>query len=425
MKVLVVGKGAREHALVWKISRSPLVEKVYCFPGNAGISQIAQIPELADDSVNTLADFAKKELIDFTVVGPEDYLAKGIVDHFESLGLKIFGANKNAAKLESSKVFAKEIMDSANIPTASYSTVTDLNSGIKVLEKSSFPIVLKADGLAAGKGVVICDSLRSATSELTEMLGGKFKDAGAKVVIEQFLKGEELSLLLLTDGTAVKPLLFSQDHKALLDGDTGPNTGGMGAYAPVLSGTSELYEKINEHVTLPLLNELKKRNIDYRGILYIGLMIVEGIPYVLEYNARFGDPETEPLMMMLESDIVPYFTACTEKILEKLPELEWIEGYGATVVIASGGYPESYKKGVLISGLGSVDENCVVFHAGTKFNGNGEIVTDGGRVLMVTGTGKTIQETMDLIYKNVGKISFDGAYYRKDIAHREIKRIKK
>lgn len=424
MKVLVVGKGAREHALAWKISRSPLVEKVYCFPGNAGISEIAQIPELADDSVNTLADFAKKERIDFTVVGPEDYLAKGIVDHFESLGLKIFGANKNAAKLESSKAFAKEIMDSANIPTASYSTVTDLNSGKKVLERSLFPIVLKADGLAAGKGVVICDSLRSATSELTEMLGGKFKDAGAKVVIEQFLKGEELSLLLLTDGSSVKPLLFSQDHKALLDGDTGPNTGGMGAYAPVLSGTSELYEKINEKVTLPLLNELKKRNIDYRGILYIGLMIVDGIPYVLEYNARFGDPETEPLMMMLESDIVPYFTACAERTLGKLPELEWIEGYGATVVIASGGYPESYKKGVLISGLGSVDKDCVVFHAGTKFNENGKIVTDGGRVLMVTGTGKTIQETMDTVYKNVGKISFDGAYYRKDIAHREIKRIK-
>ena len=425
MKVLVVGKGAREHALAWKISKSPLVEKVYCFPGNAGISEIAHIPKLTDDSVNTLAEFAKKEQIGLTVVGPEDYLAEGIVDHFESAGLKIFGANKNAAKLESSKAFAKEIMDSADIPTASYSTVTDLNSGIEVLRKSSFPIVLKADGLAAGKGVVICDSFETAAAGLKEMLEGKFKAAGAKVVIEQFLKGEELSLLLLTDGNNVKPLLFSQDHKALLEGDTGPNTGGMGAYAPVLSGTHDIYSKIDRSVTKPLLNELKKRNIDYRGILYIGLMIVDGVPYVLEYNARFGDPETEPLMMMLKSDIVPYFTACTEKTLKNLPELEWIEGYGATVVIASGGYPESYQKGMVISGLGSVDKDCVVFHAGTKFSGNGETVTDGGRVLMVTGTGKTIKETMDLVYKNTGKICFNGAYYRKDIAHREISRVEK
>ena len=425
MKVLVAGKGAREHALAWKISKSPLVEKVCCFPGNAGISEIAEIPSLPDDSVESLAAFALKEGVDLTVVGPEDYLSKGMVDHFESLGLKIFGANKDAAKLESSKAFAKEVMDSAGIPTAGYSTVTTVEAGTAVLQRSKFPIVLKADGLAAGKGVVICDSFETASTELKEMLGGKFKDAGAKVVIEEFLKGEELSLLLLTDGLNVIPLLFSQDHKALLAGDTGPNTGGMGAYAPVISGTPGLYSEIESSVTRPLLAELRKRGINYRGILYIGLMIVDGKPYVLEYNARFGDPETEPLMMMLESDIVPYFKACAEGSLKGLPELKWKNGYGATVVMASDGYPGTYPKGEVITGLDSVDSGIAVFHAGTKFDKDGRIVTDGGRVLMVTATGPTIKKTMDTIYSSIDRIKFKGAYYRPDIAHREIKRTVK
>jgi phosphoribosylamine---glycine ligase len=423
MKVLVVGKGAREHALAWKIAQSEIVNKVYAYPGNAGISEVAEIPVLKDDSIETLCEFALSEKIDLTVVGPEDYLAKGITDLFESKGLKIFGVNRSAAFLESSKAFAKEIMTSANIPTASFHTVTDMEAGTNILEKSSFPIVLKADGLAAGKGVVICDNLDTATKELSEMLQGKFKDAGAKVVIEQFLKGEELSLLLLTDGTNVKKLLFSQDHKALSEGDKGPNTGGMGAYTPVSFANESLYEKVNLLVTLPLLNELKKRNIDYRGVLYIGLMIVDKTPYVLEYNARFGDPETEPLMFMLESDIVPYFKACIERTLDKLPEMRWYDGYGATVVMASGGYPDSYPKGVEIKGLDTVDSDCTVFHAGTIYKGN-SILTDGGRVLMVTGRGKTAQDAMSKVYRNVEKITFDGSYYRKDIGYREIQRNK-
>lgn len=425
MKVFVVGKGAREHALVWKISKSSLVGKVFSFPGNAGISQIAEVPDLTDDSLQSLLDFALKEKIDLTVVGPEDYLAKGIVDLFEKNGLKIFGVNKAAAALESSKAFAKEVMDSAKIPTAAYSTVTDFESGKNVLKSSKYPVVLKADGLAAGKGVVICDSYENAEKELSEMLQGKFKDAGTKVVIEEFLKGEELSLLLLTDGTNVRKLLFSQDHKALLDGDVGPNTGGMGAYTPVSFADSKLYENTNKNVIIPLLNELKKRNIDYKGVLYIGLMIVNGEPFVLEYNARFGDPETEPLMFMLKSDIVPYFIACADKTLNELPELEWFKGYGATVVIASHGYPENYKKGETIKGLDQVEDDCAVFHAGTVFDKTGAVVTDGGRVLMVTASGSTISKAVENVYRNVEKISFNNSFFRRDIGHREIKREKK
>lgn len=425
MKVLVVGKGGREHALAWKIAQSFYVDKLFCFPGNAGIAEVAEIPDIADDSIESLLDFAIKESIDLTVVGPEDYLAKGIVDAFEAKGLRIFGVNKDAARLESSKAFAKEVMKAAKIPTAAYSTVTDFESGDKILKTSKYPVVLKADGLAAGKGVIICATYEEASSELSQMLGGKFKSAGAKVVIEEFLKGEELSLLLLTDGTNVKPLLFSQDHKALNDGDTGLNTGGMGAYTPVKPGTDELYEKVDKTITQPLLGELKKRGIDYRGILYIGLMIVDGEPFVLEYNVRFGDPETEPLMFMLISDIVPYFRAVAGKgdtTLEALPELVWRSGYGMCVVLASGGYPEGYEKGKVISGLDSVDENCVVFHAGTKFDALGNIVTDGGRVLMVTSGGKDINEAVENTYKNVEKITFDKAYFRHDIAHREMER---
>ena len=441
MKVFVVGKGGREHALVWKIAQSFYVDKVYCFPGNAGISEMAEIPEINDDSVESLLNFALKEDIDLTVVGPEDYLAKGIVDAFEAKGLRIFGVNMEAAKLESSKAFAKEVMKSANIPTAAYSTVTDFESGDKILKTSKYPVVLKADGLAAGKGVIICNTYEEAASELSQMLGGKFKSAGAKVVIEEFLKGEELSLLLLTDGTNVKRLLFSQDHKALNDGDTGLNTGGMGAYTPVASGTDELYEKVNESITQPLLKELKKRGINYRGILYIGLMVVENEPFVLEYNVRFGDPETEPLMFMLISDIVPYFWAVSgadkpsfgqdDKTvppftsLEALPDLVWRLGYGMCVVLASGGYPESYEKNKEIRGLGDIDKNCFVFHAGTKSDNSGRILTDGGRVLMVTSKGENIAQAVANTYKNVEKISFDKMYFRHDIAHREIERNKK
>jgi len=422
MKVLVVGKGGREHALAWKIAQSDVVEKVFAFPGNPGIAQVAQIPDLPDDSNETLKNFAIKEGIDLTVVGPENYLANGIADIFEKSGLKIFGVNKKAAQLESSKAFAKEIMQSANIPTAAHTTVDELEKGKAVLRNSSYPVVLKADGLAAGKGVIICDSEEIAQTELEEMLGGKFSDAGSRVVIEQFLVGEELSLLLFVDGENVKHLQFSQDHKALLDGDKGPNTGGMGAYTPVSIGDKKTIETVDKMVVGPLLSEFKKREIDYRGILYIGLMMVDETPYVLEYNVRFGDPETEPLMMMMESDIVPYMIATFEKKLGLTSDIKWHKGAGATVVLASSGYPGSYEKGKVIENLDKTDSDCVVFHAGTKSSQDGSIVTDGGRVLMVTCRGENISQAIEKTYLNTEKIVFDGAYCRKDIGYREIKR---
>ncbi|MBR6245427.1 phosphoribosylamine--glycine ligase [bacterium] len=434
MKVLVVGKGAREHALVWKIAQSFYVDKVYCYPGNAGIAEIAEIPQIKEDSVQAIADFAASAAIDLTVVGPEDYLAKGIVNEFSRRGLPIFGVSQEAAQLESSKAFAKEVMKSADIPTAAYSVVTTMKEGEAVLKKSKFPVVLKADGLAAGKGVVICETREEAEKELADMLGGKFKSAGETVVIEEFLKGEELSLLLITDGDSVKNFLFSQDHKAVSDGDTGKNTGGMGAYTPVSLGTDELYQKIDKTITQPLLAELKRRKIVYRGILYIGLMLVEGEPYVLEFNVRFGDPETEPLMFMLVSDIVPYFLSAAENTrffkhqnppvmqLEMLPDFLWHQGYGISVVLASKGYPDSYEKGKVITGLDEKSNDFTVFHAGTKLSDDGRTVTDGGRVLMVTTSGKTIREAIDNVYKNVDRIKFDGIQFRHDIAFKELKR---
>ena len=422
MKVLVVGKGGREHALAWKIAQSEMVEKIYAFPGNPGIAEVAEIPDLPNDSNETLKDFVIKKGIDLTVVGPEAYLAAGIADVFEENGLKIFGVNKNAAQLESSKAFAKEIMQDAKIPTASHVTVDSVEKGREALEKCDYPIVLKADGLAAGKGVVICETEEKAEIELAEMLGGKFSDAGSKVVIEQFLKGEELSLLLFVDGENVRPLQFSQDHKALLDGDKGPNTGGMGAYTPVSIADRETFNNIRQLVVKPLLLEFKKKSIDYRGILYIGLMMVDETPYVLEYNVRFGDPETEPLMMMMKSDIVPYMTATCDRKLGQTGDILWHEGAGATVVLASSGYPNSYEKGKVIENFDKTDADCVVFHAGTKSTANGKVVTDGGRVLMVTCRGKNISEAIEKAYQNTERIVFEGAYYRRDIGHREIER---
>lgn len=421
MKVLVVGKGGREHALAWKIAQSENVEQVYAFPGNPGIAQVAQIPDLPNDSNETLKYFAINNGIDLTVVGPEAYLADGIADVFEKEGLKVFGVNKKAAQLESSKAFAKEIMQDAGIPTAAHTTVNSLEKGLEVLENSEYPIVLKADGLAAGKGVVICETKEEAQNELKDMLGGKFSDAGSRVVIEQFLKGEELSLLLFVDGNNVRALQFSQDHKALLEGDKGPNTGGMGAYTPVSIADKKTVRDVDNQVVKPLLSEFKKKDIDYRGILYIGLMMVNEIPYVLEYNVRFGDPETEPLMMMMKSDIIPYMTATVDRKLGDTEEVLWHDGAGATVVLASNGYPGSYEKGKTIENLNLIDDDCVVFHAGTKAE-NGSIVTDGGRVLMVTCRGENISEALEKTYKNTAKIHFEGAYCRKDIGYREVRR---
>ncbi len=424
MKVLVLGSGAREHALVWKIIRSELVEKVFAFPGNAGIAEIAQIPQIENSSSAILA-FAEKEKIGLVVIGPENYLAAGMADLFVEAGISVFGVNKLAAMLESSKAFAKEVMKEAKIPTARYFTVESYEEGAKILKSMPYPIVLKADGLAAGKGVVITDNPVQAETELKLMLDGRFADAGKKVVIEEFLRGEELSLILFVDKKSYRALEFSQDHKAILDGDKGANTGGMGAYLPVSIGTKELYGKIEKTVIKPLLETLEKKGIEYRGALYIGLMICDNEPFVLEFNARFGDPETEPLTYMMKSDIVPYLVATAEGKLEELPEIQWNEGYGVTVVIASEGYPEQFEKGFPIEGLDKIKGESVVFHAGTSKNNEGAFVNNGGRVLMVTSNGETIEEAIKNVYTATDLISFKNAYFRKDIAHRELKRVKK
>jgi len=422
MKILVVGSGAREHALAWKISKSELTEKIFVFPGNAGMEDIATTPDLSDDSVDTLVKFALDEKIDLTVIGPEKYLAEGLVDVFEKNGLKVFGVNQKAAQLESSKAFAKDMMKKYNVATAKYFVVSNKQEGHKILKSMPYPVVIKADGLAAGKGVSIVSNPTEAEQELADMLDGKFSDAGKKVVIEEFLDGEELSLILFVDGEEIRPMQFSQDHKAAYDGDKGPNTGGMGAYTPVAFGDDKLYSKVKKEVILPLLKGFKKEGIDFRGVLYIGLMIVKNNPYVLEFNVRFGDPETEPLMLSIKSDIVPYMLAVSESKLSKTTEIESNPGYFATVVMASGGYPGNYKKGHVITGLNDISDEVSVFHAGTAKNENGDFINVGGRVLMLSSGAETINGALDKVYEAANKINFEGSFYRKDIGYREIKR---
>ncbi len=421
MKVLVIGSGAREHALAWKILRSEKVEELYAFPGNAGIEEIAEIPKIKN-SVDDIAAFAEKEAIDLVVIGPEDYLAKGLADILNEKGISVFGPSREAAELEASKAFAKDMMKEAAIPTARYFTVNSMEEGKKILHSLPYPLVLKADGLAAGKGVVIVQTPEEGERELEEMLSGKFNDAGKKVVIEEFLKGEELSLLFFVDGDHYRALSFSQDHKAIYDGDKGPNTGGMGAYTPVSIGTPELRDRVAEKVVEPLISAMKKRGIVFKGVLYAGLMIVENEPYVLEFNVRFGDPETEALLFHMKSDIIPYLVAVAEGRLSEMPEIQWNEGYSATVVMASEGYPGSYPKGLPISGLDRVSSSTVVFHAGTASRQDGTFITNGGRVLMVTSSGTTMKKAVEKAYENVSKIHFDGAYFRRDIGKRELER---
>ncbi len=423
MKVFVVGGGGREHALVWKIARSPLVKEVHAFPGNAGIAEYAVIPALPDDRPETLLDYARRERFDLTVVGPEKYLAQGIADLFATEGIPLFGVTKEAAQLESSKIFAKRLMAEAGVPTARFVAVSSLEEGRAALRSFSYPLVMKADGLAKGKGVSIVADREAAERELSGFIGGRFKDAGKRVVIEEFLDGEELSLILLTDGLSWRTFPFAQDHKRAFEGDTGPNTGGMGAYTPVSIGTETLLGKCEERIVGPLLEILRRKGIGYRGVLYIGLMMVEGEPYVLEYNVRFGDPETEVLLVSLESDLVPYLRAVCEGRLGEMPPLSFREGAAATVVVASGGYPGSYRKGLSIGGIDFLDRSVFLFHAGTVRTPEGRLVTAGGRVFMVTAHGDSLATAVAQATDNAGRILFDGAFFRRDIAHRELRRI--
>jgi phosphoribosylamine--glycine ligase len=421
MKVLVVGGGGREHALVWKIAQSPKVTKIYCAPGNAGISQQATIVPIKANDLKGLLEFALEEKIDLTVVGPEDPLTQGVVDLFESKGLLIFGASKKAAEIEGSKVFAKEMMKKYHIPTAFYEIFDDRNEAVKYIRKQGAPIVVKADGLAAGKGVIVCKTIEEAIQSVDRIMVEKiFGEAGNRVVVEEYLIGEEASYIAFTDGRAILPMASSQDHKPIFDGDQGPNTGGMGAYSPASVVTDEVNEKIIEKVLRPIIYGMGEEGRTYKGVLYAGLMIHEGQPKVLEFNARFGDPETQPVLMRMKGDIVPVLEACMKGTLSQ-HRIEWDRRASVCVVMASKGYPGDYEKGKVIAGLKEVSrmEGVFVFHAGTALNGD-QVLTNGGRVLGVTGLGEDIPRAIERTYQAVKKISWDGFHYRTDIGQKAL-----
>jgi len=424
MKVLVIGSGGREHALVWKINQSPRVIKIYCAPGSAAIAELAQCVAISAEQIDQLADFAAKEKIDLTVVGPELPLTLGIADLFESRGLRIFGPSQAAAQLEGSKAFAKEILHANGIPTAAFGTFTDAPSAKRYLAEQKSPYVIKADGLAAGKGVLICLSRQEAEAAIDQILVQKvFGQAGDKVVIEEFLDGEEASFMVLTDGEHVLPLATSQDHKRVFDNDEGANTGGMGAYSPAPVVTPEVHERVLREVLAPLLNGLKQQNIRYRGVLYVGLMITKDGPKVVEFNARFGDPECQPIMMRLRSDLIPLLEATIDGTLHEVKP-QWYDDPAVCVVLTANGYPGAYGKGKEIHGLDQLKNwsDGFVFHAGTAREQD-RWLTTGGRVLGVTARGKNIASAVENVYRAVGKISWDGMHYRKDIARRAFNKI--
>jgi len=418
MKVLVIGSGGREHAIVWKLAQSRVVDKIYCAPGNAGISQIAECVELESKNFSSLLDFVKYEWIDLTVVGPEDPLAQGIVDLFLKEGQKIIGPKKDAAQLEGSKVFAKDFMKRHKIPTAEYKVFTSYTHAEEYIRLKGTPIVVKADGLAAGKGVFVCQSYEQAVEALRLIMKEKvFGLAGERVVVEECLQGQEVSYLVFTDGKTIVPMVTSKDHKRLLDNDEGPNTGGMGTFSPNPIITSELEKEILEKIIKPTIYGLKSEGIVYKGILYAGLMIVNGKPYVLEFNCRFGDPETQVILPRLETDLLDIFMGISEEKLNQI-NIKWLENASLCVILASQGYPGKYKKGFPIKGLDKIKDikDVTVFHAGTKFDENGNIVTNGGRVIGVTAWGKNLKEARDKAYDSVKLIYFEGMQYRKDIA---------
>ena len=424
MRILVIGGGGREHTLVWKIARSPFVEKIYCIPGNAGIGETADCKKMdIEGTFDPLAQFAMDEKIDLTVVGPEDPLANGLVDHFENLGLRVFGPSKAATEIESSKVFSKELMNKYGVPTAKGEIFDDPREAASYIRKVGAPIFVKADGLAKGKGAFPCRDLQEALDAVNAIMVEKqFGEAGNRVLVEEFLEGEEASFIAFTDGKTILPMASSQDHKPIYDGDRGPNTGGMGAYSPAPVVTGEVHDLIMETVMEPAVRGMAAEGRPYKGVLYSGLMIAEGKPKVLEFNARFGDPENQAVIPRLKSDIVPVMQACIDGTLDKV-RLEWADGPAVCVVMASGGYPVKYEKGKVISGLevAGAMENVIVFHAGTARKGN-DIITNGGRVLGVTALGSDIEDAISRAYEAVEKISFEKAYFRRDIGRKALER---
>lgn len=424
LKVLVVGGGGREHALVWKIAQSPLVERIYCSPGNAGIGRMAQCLDIGVTDLEGLCQFAVDYGIDLTVVGPELPLTLGIVDRLESRGLRVFGANQAASEIEGSKVFCKDLLRRHGIPTASYEVFQARDEAAEYIRSKEGPIVVKADGLAAGKGVIVAQTQREALEALDRIMVAKeFGSAGDRVVVEECLMGEEASFLAFTDGETVLPMASSQDHKRIFDEDEGPNTGGMGAYSPAPVVTEEVHQKIVERIMIPAIQGMATEGRPYRGVLYGGLMIEDGEPSVLEFNARFGDPEAQPILVRMKSDIVPILIACMDGTLKGI-EIEWDSREAVCVVMASQGYPGSYKKGHVIEGLNeamSIDD-VVVFHAGTTSKGE-KILTSGGRVLGVTGLGHGVSEAIQKAYQAVERIRWEGVYYRRDIGKKALDRL--
>ena len=414
MRILVVGGGGREHAICWKLSKEANVEKIYCAPGNAGISNVAECIDIGDSDIENLLKFAKENQIDLTIVGPEIPLVAGIVDAFEKEGLKIFGPNKECAQLEGSKAFSKDFMIRHNLPTAKYKEYTDLDEAISEIDSFGYPVVIKADGLAAGKGVVIPENREDAITTLKEMMSDKkFGKAGDKIVVEEFLNGIETSILAFVDNDTIVPMVSSKDHKKVFEGEAGLNTGGMGTFSPSEIYTDELAKEVQEKILDKTLEGFKKDNLNYKGILFVGLMITEDGPKILEYNVRFGDPETQSVLFRLDTDLNKIIIAILENNLKDI-EINYSKEEAICVMLTSGGYPENYEKGKVISGLENLDSDIVVFHSGTKFD-NGNIVTNGGRVIGITAKGKTVKEAGKKVYENIKKINFEGMHYRKDI----------
>jgi len=421
MKVLVVGGGGREHALAWKIRQSPRVKQIFCAPGNPGTHGIAENVDIPADDIEALLNFALEKKIDLTVVGPEQPLVMGICDRFREKGLRIFGPSAAAAQIEGSKAFCKDLMKKYGVPTAEYQILKSPDDEASLLATAKGPIVVKASGLAAGKGVLICrDSAEARRAVNSIMVDKAFGDSGDQVVVEEFLEGQEISILAFTDGKTVIPLESAQDHKAAYDGDKGPNTGGMGAYSPAPALTPRLLKKVTDEILLPIVQAMERENCFYQGILYAGLMLTKDGVKVLEFNARFGDPETQPLLMRLQSDIVPLFEACIDGDLAGHSTI-WSGQASVCLVMASEGYPGAYPKGLPITGLEEAArmDGVMVFHSGTK-RSNGNIVTNGGRVLGVTAMADDVKSAIALAYKAVDKISWPGARYRKDIGNRAV-----
>ena len=421
MKVLVVGSGGREHALVWKISQSPKVTAIYAAPGNAGIAQLAECAAIKADDIPGLLAFAKSKAVDLTIVGPEGPLSMGIVDEFEKAGLRAFGPSGKAAEIEASKRFSKDLMKKYNIPTAAYGVFTNKAAAEAYVCEKGAPIVVKADGLAAGKGVVVAETIDEALKALDLIMANKaFGAAGDRVVIEECLKGEEASFMAFSDGRTVVPMASSQDHKRVFDADKGPNTGGMGAYSPAPVVTKRLERKVMDTIMIPTVRAMEKEGRLFKGVLYAGLMINDGEAKVLEFNARFGDPETQPIMARLGTDLIEIIEAILDGSLVKI-DIKWKPDSAVCVVMASGGYPGNYEKGRIISGLENAakQRGVVVFHAGTALK-NGVVVSDGGRVLGVTGLGPVIAAAIDNAYAGVREISFEGMHYRRDIGARAL-----